>query len=76
MNSIWLAYCKYLPYNFDKQIEELDFKLIDYAIDKLYQEAIFYQNYLRDSDIQNNIHLPTPENSRNRRSNNLSSIQL
>jgi hypothetical protein len=53
MNQMWSTHCRFLPYNLREQIEDLDQKIIDYAVPLLLQESQFYLNYLRDADRTN-----------------------
>lgn len=76
MNNFWNGYCRYLPYDFDKQIEELNNKIIDFASDKLLKETNIYLNYIRDSNVNNNILIPPPENVSSKRTYNKSIINL
>jgi hypothetical protein len=53
MNSIWLKYCQFLPFDFKKQIQNLNNKVIEYIVPLLLKESKFYFNYLKDSDRTN-----------------------
>jgi len=50
MNNIWIKFCRFLPYDLKKQIEDLDIKVSEYLVPLLLKESEFYFNYLRDSD--------------------------
>jgi len=76
MNSFWNGYCRYLPYNYDKQIEELNTKLISHIVIELLKELEFQNNYLRDIDITNNKYLPSPINTNIKRNYNGPIIKL
>jgi hypothetical protein len=53
MNSIWLKYCQFLPYDLKNQIKNLNNKVIEYIVPLLLKESKFYFNYLKDSDRTN-----------------------
>jgi len=53
MNYVWTNFCRYLPYDFKNQINELDDKVIEQLTPLLLQEYQFYTNYLRDADRSN-----------------------
>jgi len=53
MNQTWTNFCRFLPYDLKEQIKDLDYKVNEYLVPKLIQEADFYFNYLRDSDRTN-----------------------
>jgi hypothetical protein len=53
MNSIWLKYCQFLPYDLKKQIINLNNKVIEFIVPLLLKESKFYFNYLKDSDRTN-----------------------
>ena len=58
MNSFWINKCKYLPYNYREQIEELNNLIIQYSSEELIKEAYFYLNYLKDKDNRDLINTP------------------
>lgn len=58
MNSFWINKCKYLPYNYREQIEELNYLIIQYSSKELIKEAYFYLNYLKDRDNRDLINTP------------------
>ena len=60
MNYIWSTCCKFLPYNFKEQINDLDNKVVNYCVPLLLKEAEFYFNYLRDIDRNNRQLLDRP----------------
>ena len=53
MNHMWTNFCRFLPYDLTEQIDDLDQKVVDYAVPLLLKESEFYFNYLRDSDRSN-----------------------
>ena len=65
MNSFWVNNCKYLPYNYKEQIEELNNLVINYATESLIKEAYFHLNYLKDR--KNRELLETPKNTKKKR---------
>jgi len=60
MNSIWLKYCQFLPYDLKNQIKNLNNKVIEYIVPLLLKESKFYFNYLRDSNVSRLELLPKP----------------
>ena len=50
MNHIWTNFCRFLPYDLQKQIKDLNQKVINHIVPLLLKESIFYSNYLRDSN--------------------------
>ena len=58
MNSFWINKCKYLPYNYKEQIEELNNLIIQYSSEELIKEAYFHLNYLKDRDNRDLMNTP------------------
>lgn len=50
MNDIWTKFCRFLPYDYKKQIYDLNVKVTEHIVPLLLNESKFYFNYLRDSD--------------------------
>jgi len=48
MRNIYLSCCKNLPYNINEQIIELNLKVINHCVPKIYNETVSYQKYLTD----------------------------
>ena len=74
MNSVWLKYCKLLPYDFTKQIEDLNQRTLSLAIEELSKEVSFQLNYIRDSDVNQKLFIPIPTNTSTRRTLTSSSL--
>jgi hypothetical protein len=61
MRSIYLQYCKHMPYNIVAQVKELNGKVIDFAVPRILVELNQYINYKKDASS-----LPIPlEHSKN-----------
>jgi hypothetical protein len=50
MNNYWLNYCKYLPYDFKKQIEDLNNIIIKSSSEELIKQSYYHLNYLKNKD--------------------------
>jgi hypothetical protein len=48
MRSIYLQYSKNLPYNIQLQISELNHKVVDFCVEKVYSNLIQYMVYKKD----------------------------
>lgn len=48
MRSIYLQYCRNIPHNFQKQIEELNAKVCDFCVDRVYNNLLQYLTYKND----------------------------
>jgi hypothetical protein len=60
MNDIWTKFCRFLPYDYKKQIYDLNVKVTEHIVPLLLNESKFYFNYLRDSDRTNRKPLERP----------------
>lgn len=65
MNNFWINNCRFLPYNFKEQIEDLNSSVIKYSTNELIKESYFHLNYLKDRDNRDLIN--TPINTKQRR---------
>jgi hypothetical protein len=65
MNNYWLNYCKYLPYDFKKQIEDLNNLIINASSKELINQSFYHLNYLKNKD--NLLLLDTPINTKQNR---------
>jgi hypothetical protein len=60
MRSIYLSSAKNLPYNYHKQVNELNQLVLDYCIPQVLGEAKGYMHYLKDvSTLPAPLDLPT-----------------
>jgi hypothetical protein len=48
MRSVYLQYCKHLPYNITSQVKELNTKVIDYSVPKILVEINQHVNFKND----------------------------
>ena len=48
MRNIYLTNCKNLPYNLNQQVIDLNLKVLNHCIPKVYNETVSYQKYLND----------------------------
>ena len=67
MRSIFLQNSKNLPNNISEQINDLNNKVLEYAINQIYGEVESYMKYKRDaSSLVSPMELPTLTNYNNK----------